>query len=577
MKRAVIYARYSTDLQSDKSVEDQIRLCKGHADRHAFQVVNEFYDRAKSGASMFGRPGLADLMLAAERGEFDVLVAEAPDRISRDIADLAHVHKQLEFRSIEINCVNGGQMSTVQIGMYGLVGQMQREEGAKKIKRGMVGVVRSGRNPGGKAYGYRPVQGHPGKLEVVEEEAAVIRRIFELYASGVSPRTIAGLLNKEGVPAPRGERWNASTINGNGQRGNGILRNPIYAGRIVWNRVRMVKDPSTGKRVSRVNDAADLETIEAEHLRLVDDGLFDAVQQRKAETASARTKAPRSKRILSGLLRCGVCGGGMTMLGSDRAGRRIQCASYRESGVCTNKRRYYLERIEALVLNRLRAQFAETSIIDAYVTAYQEEQKKARSSALRNRANASRLLAEATDEITSTIRMMAKGLIDEEEGTAILAPLRKTRDEQKAILDTIEEPTNVIELQPKAVKRFRENIESLANILASNSEDPAPELVAPFRQLVAAVVLNPSRDGHAYEVNIKGYLASLIDPDLSAIKMVAEVRSGLYRRLDSPALIDLGTWQYELRRAIADYLAPTPPAPANSEMDGGGIEAGAGY
>lgn len=65
MKRAVIYARYSTDLQNDKSVEDQIRLCKGHADRLGVEVTNEDYDRAKSGASMFGRPGLADLMQAA--------------------------------------------------------------------------------------------------------------------------------------------------------------------------------------------------------------------------------------------------------------------------------------------------------------------------------------------------------------------------------------------------------------------------------------------------------------------------------------------------------------------------------
>ncbi|WQO65027.1 recombinase family protein [Sinorhizobium medicae] len=137
MKRAVIYARYSTDLQNDQSVEDQIRLCKAHAERLGLNVVGELFDRAKSGASMFGRPGLARLMQKADADEFDVLVAEHPDRISRDIADLAHIHKTLRFRRIEINCVNGGAMDTVQIGMYGVVGQMQREEGAKKVKRGM--------------------------------------------------------------------------------------------------------------------------------------------------------------------------------------------------------------------------------------------------------------------------------------------------------------------------------------------------------------------------------------------------------------------------------------------------------
>ncbi len=522
MKRAVIYARYSTDLQNDKSVEDQIRLCKGHADRHGFEVVNEFYDRAKSGASMFGRPGLADLMQAAERGEFDVLISEAPDRVSRDIADLAHVHKQLTFRGVEMNCVNGGQMSTVQIGMYGLVGQMQREEGAKKVKRGMVGVIRSGRNAGGKAYGYRPVLGKPGELEIVEEEASIIRRIFELYASGVSPRSIAGILNGENIPAPRGKQWNASTINGNGQRGHGILRNVIYSGRIVWNRVRMVKDPSTGKRVSRSNDASELETVDAPHLRIVPYDLFDAVQARKQETTTMGSKAPRSKRILSGLLRCGACGAGMTMVGADRGGHRIQCSNHRESGVCQNKRRYYLERIEALVLGRLRSQFADTSIIEAYVAAYQEEQKRIRSTALRDRANATRLLEEAKAEISGVISMMAKKLIGEDEGVALLTPLRRRRDEQQAILDGVEEPPNVIELQPKAVRRFRENIESLAQIVAEKDGEPSPELVGPFRQLVAAVVVQPTENGQAYEVGIKGYLSSLVNTELSVIKMVAE-------------------------------------------------------
>lgn len=499
MKRAVIYARYSTDLQNDKSVEDQIALCQSYAGRQGFSVVGEYSDRAKSGASMFGRPGLASLMLAAEQGAFDVLLSEAPDRLSRDIADLAHIHKVLRFRAIEMHCVNGGVMDTVQIGMHGVIGQMQREEGAKKVKRGMTGVVRSGRNAGGKAYGYQPVPGRLGELEIVEEEAATIRRVFDLYAAGVSPRSIAGILNDDGIPAPRGKQWNASTINGSSQRGNGILRNPIYAGRIVWNRVHMVKDPSTGRRISRANDQDQIETVDAPHLRIVPQDLFDAVQSRKKETTRAGSKAPRSKRILSGLLRCGACGGGMVSVGPDRAGMRIQCSTFRESGSCGNKRRYYLERIETQVMDSLRRQFADTSIIEAYVGAYQEEQKRLRSTALRDRANAASAMQKAKDEITEIIRKMSKGLVEDDETVALLTPLRQERDRNKAILESVEEPMNIIELQPKAVKRFRENIESLAQIAAEKNGEPPPELIRPFRQLVAAVVVQPSEPGQPYE------------------------------------------------------------------------------
>ncbi|PST20096.1 recombinase family protein [Rhizobium sp. JAB6] len=522
MKRAALYGRYSTDLQNDRSVEDQFRLCHEYSARLDAAVVKQFSDRAKSGASMFGRQGLADLMTAAERGEFDILVTEHADRVSRDISDLGHIHKVLKFRGIEMHCVNGGLMDTVQIGMYGLVGQMQREEGARKVKRGMIGVVRSGRNAGGKAYGYRPVVGKPGELEIVEDEASTVRRIFEMYAAGISPRTIAGILNREAVPAPRGRQWNASTINGSNQRNNGILRNSIYAGKIMWNRTHMVKDPTSGKRLSRANDHEQIETIDAPHLRIIDEDIFEAVQGRKVAAAKVGPKAPRSKRLLSGLLRCGACGGGMVMIGPDRNGHRIQCSDHRESGVCHNTRRYYLGRIEALVMNRLRSIFSDTKYIESYIQAYQEEQKKLRSSALRDRASATRLLEEAKAEITKIISMMAKELIGEEEGVALLTPLREQRDAQKAILESIEEPTNVIELQPKAVTRFRENIESLAQIVAKEGAEPSPELIGPFREIVAAVVVHQTDPGQPYDIGLKGRLASLVSPELSVIKVVAE-------------------------------------------------------
>lgn len=521
MKRAAIYARYSTDLQNERSVEDQITLCRAHADRIGVTVAEEFSDRAKSGASMFGRPGLAQLMLAAERGEFSVLIAESPDRISRDIADLAHVHKTLKFREVTINCVNGGVMDTVQVGMYGVIGQMQREEGAKKTKRGMIGVVRSGRNAGGKCYGYQAIAGQPGELEIVGKEAEVIRRIFKLYAGGVSPRAIAGMLNEEEVPAPRGPKWNASTINGNATRGCGIIRNPLYNGKRVWNRVRMVKDPSTGKRLSRPNDEADLEVTDAEHLRIVPASLFDAVQDRKEVVRKEHTKGPRSKRLLSGLLRCGACGGGMSLAGPDKGGSRIQCSTNRESGTCSNKSRFYIERIEEMVVDFLRRDFADLSVLEAYVATYQEELKRTRHDKFRKRATAQKALDEAKAEITKVIQMMIKDLVTEEEGTAMLAPLRADRDRNQAILDSVEEPENVIELQPKAVRRFRENVESLAKILQGGGE-VLPEVSMPFRQIVAAVVVEPRAAYEPYRIGIKGFMSGLIGGDEhSVIRLVA--------------------------------------------------------
>ena len=84
-------------------------------------------------------------------------------------------------------------------------------------------------------------------------EAEVIRRIFRDYAAGVSPKALAKRLNAERCSGPGGTPWNPSTIHGNPARGTGILNNELYVGRLVWNRLRYVKDPDTGKRVSRPN------------------------------------------------------------------------------------------------------------------------------------------------------------------------------------------------------------------------------------------------------------------------------------------------------------------------------------
>lgn len=500
MKRAAVYARYSTDLQNDKSVEDQIRLCENHAERIGAQIVKTYHDRAKSGASMFGPPGLAAFMQDADKGQFEIIISESPDRISRDIADLAHIHKTLKFLSIEMNCVNGGIMDTMQIGMYG--------------------VVRSGRSAGGKAYGYEPVPGKPGELRIVEAEAQVIRRIFKQYVSGVSVRMMAGALNDEGVPPPRGEKWNASTINGNGARGNGILRNPIYDGRIIWNRVRVVKDPSTGRRVSRVNDASEHETMDAPHLRIVDEELFQAAQLRK-ERKDYTLPLVRNRRILSGLLRCGSCGGGMAVVGADRSGPRVMCSTHRESSTCDNNARYYIEKVEQKVLSTLRMQFADMEMVKAYVDAYEEESRRVSSDLKRNRAAMERQLADAKQAITRIVEKVAKGIIEDDDAAAILPGLRETRDKLAADLVRAETPSNVIEIFPLAVRRFKDNIEKLTHILATAGEIPDTDSMLIFRQLIASVIIEPRKPGEDYVLEIKGYLSSLTQPDLSAVPVVA--------------------------------------------------------
>jgi site-specific DNA recombinase len=273
--RAVIYARYSSDLQRDASIEDQIRLCRGQIDKAGWRYLHAYTDRASSGASTL-RPAYQALLEGARRGEFDIVVAEALDRLSRDQEDVAGLLKRLRFAGVRLLTVTEGEIGELHVGLKGTMNALFLKDLADKTRRGLEGRVREGRSGGGLCFGYDVVRELDGRGEPIhggrrinEPEAAIVRRIFAEFAGGKSPRRIAVDLNRDRVPGPRGGEWDASTINGNASRGTGILNNELYVGRLVWNRLRYVKDPTTGKRISRLNEPDRWIVQEVPELRIV--------------------------------------------------------------------------------------------------------------------------------------------------------------------------------------------------------------------------------------------------------------------------------------------------------------------
>ena len=284
--RAAIYVRYSSDNQRDASIEDQIRLCRDRLERDDAELVQTYSDRAISGATML-RPGLQGLLEEAMAGKFEVVYAEALDRISRDQADVATVYKRLSFVGIQIVTLAEGEISELHVGLKGTMNALFLKDLAQKTRRGLEGRVRQGRSGGGLCYGYDVVRevdaaGNPvaGGRRINTPEAKIVCRIFELYAAGQSPRAIAKTLNGDGLPGPRGRPWGDTAIRGHHTRRTGILHNELYIGRLVWNKQRYIKDPATGKRVARVNPEAEWIVQNVPELRIVDDGLWTQVQQR---------------------------------------------------------------------------------------------------------------------------------------------------------------------------------------------------------------------------------------------------------------------------------------------------------
>ncbi|PPQ35546.1 recombinase family protein [Rhodoblastus acidophilus] len=507
-RRAAIYARFSTDFQSDQSVEDQFAICRALAHREGFSIVQTYSDRAKSGASILGRDGVQALIEDAKAAKFDVLIVEALDRLSRDMADLALIFRDFQFRGIEIRAVHDGVADTVTIGLRGLVGQLFREDGAKKVRRGMAGVIRDGRYAGGRAYGYAPTPGEPGKLRIVEEEAQIVRRIFAEYAEGRAPRDIAAGLNRDNIAPPRGAAWNASTINGNRERGHGIIQNPIYGGEIVWNRVRMVKDPSTGKRISRPNPESEWQRAPAPHLQIIDPDTRAAAIARKGAHAPA-PRGPRryTRSILSGLLKCGRCGSGMVKHDNSAGRPRIRCSRVAESGCCDNKRRYYLDAIEQGVIAELRAQLDQPELLAEFIQTYHEERRRLAGTAARGRIDKEKRLADIRRQLVRIADMLAEGAAAFDVMRGKMEQLDQERRELEAALAAQAESESVVTLHPQAVARFRQMLEALATEMSAEN----PLAHAAFRELVERIIVHPTPTGQEQRVEIVGRLAALLD------------------------------------------------------------------
>jgi site-specific DNA recombinase len=507
--KAIVYARFSTERQSERSIEDQVEVCRRYIAEHGWTFVRSYEDRAISGASAV-RPGFQAMLTDADRRLFDMVVVEAIDRLGRRLSDVAAVHERLEFRGIGLHAVNLGAVTTMHVGLLGTMAQLYLSDLKDKTRRGQLGRVLQGRAAGGRAYGYRAVEGDTGRRRIDEAEATVIRRIFAMFADGRSPRAIARQLNANGVPGPDGRPWQDTTIRGQLERGTGLLNNELYVGRLVWNRCSYVKDPRSGRRLARPNPPEVWERVEVPELRIVDEPLWKAVKGRQAALSfevqrdpagSALNRAHRRRFLLSGLLVCGNCGCGYTIMAKDRYG----CATHRNKGTCGNDRTVSRPEIESRVLDGLKHRLLAPELFEAFAKVYQEECNRLAREAISANAMLDGRRVAIERKIAAMIRAIEDGLY-EPSMKARMAQLEAEKAQVTAELATMSAPAPVA-LHPNLPVLYRRKVEELERLLA----DPelGPEAMAAIRGLIARIVLRP-RAGGGVEAILEGDLARIL-------------------------------------------------------------------
>lgn len=475
--RAAIYARMSTDKQSAASPEDQIARCRAFASREGWEVVLVLSDAGVSGASRHNRPGLLSLMDAID--SWDVLLVWDGSRIARDSEDLGWVRKRLRFhgrRGIEV--ASGMDLENVGSKVMGVLAEEYLVKLREDTRRGLQGRAERQLATGAPPYGYRTEEALGGGRRVVidEAEAAVVRRMFELYLGGEGLRSLASRFNVERIQAPRpraqGSRprsWSPSAM-------RSMLLNPHYRGTITWNRSEWRKDPDSGirKRIERPRN--EWVTRHDEALRIIPDDVFERVgatmAQRGAEcresTRAGARRGGRARYLLAGVLACGECGGSFHVV---HGGRGYGCSWRVDRGpmVCDFRTTIDRAELEGRLLGAIRERILTPERV-AYVLERAVARVRARlvgegPTGERDRAR----LVEIDRALEQLVRQVAR--LGEVEGFD--ETVTALRSERAAITRRLAAPTAVPDLSPAEIRdaaerglyRFRESLNAAPEIV----------------------------------------------------------------------------------------------------------------
>jgi DNA invertase Pin-like site-specific DNA recombinase len=511
-KKVAIYARYSSDMQSEASIEDQVRLAELHCKRQGLTVIKTYSDAAVSGASMM-RSGIQQLMQDATQGKFDLVVTEALDRLSRDQADIAAIYKRLQFAGVGIFTLSEGEINTMHIGLKGTMNQLFLKDLADKTRRGLRGRIEKGKSGGGLCYGYTVVKQYDANGEAIRgdrvihpEQAAIVQRIFKDYAEGKSPKAIAHQLNKEGVTAPSGKSWGQSTINGNRERGNGILNNELYIGLLTWNRQRYIKNPDTGTRVSRMNPESEWIRKDVPELRILDQELWDKVKEKQGAIRKQNQQADhvqaRPKYLFSYLLKCGCCGGGFSKISKSTYG----CSNARNKGTCSNRLGMNQDVLEQAILTSLKNHLMDSELCkvfcDEYTRHLNEVSRHRHQIMAKYRAEYAKLL-QVKERI---IKAVTEGW-DTPDMKAELENNYKRRQELETLIEQKEDTAPVM-LHPSMAEYYRQEVGQLISSL--NQPETRSEAAQLLRKLIDKILLTPNDTGDALRVDLHGDLAGIL-------------------------------------------------------------------
>jgi len=514
-QRVAIYARFSSSLQREASIDDQVRRCRDFIVANGGVVDPNliFSDAAVSGSSLV-RPAFERMIALVDRkpAGVDAIVAEDLSRITRDFADAANIFQRLRYLQIPLIGIADGvdtssRNAKLTFTVKSLVADLYIDELRDRTLRGLEGRALAGYSTGGLPLGYRSapvldafdrVIGH--RIEIDPEGAAIVRRVFDEYLAGRSLEAIARLFNEENVPPPRARTrhrrkgWVASTV-------REMVRNESYVGIWRYKQQQWVKVPGTNTRRPRKRDAAEVIVREYPERRIIPAEIWSATKKRIAEVRACYVPSDRAKHavssgkqnnyVLSGLLKCGRCGAPMTIHAGTSA-RYYRCSDAKKRGTCSNRLALREDVAKRRLLDALGERFRSPASLTYLRKKLAQRLGEISREATGELAERKARLARTEERIGGLVTFITQGDQSEYVRKALVDLEAQAKTEKAAIAELLAQATKPIEL-PSADAVIAKSFD-LERII---EKDPLRGREALKRLFAGGVIaVHPQPEGH---------------------------------------------------------------------------------
>lgn len=529
---AAVYARKSTDQGSvadeAKSVTRQVDHAQQYAVRKGWTVdpASVFVDDGISGAEFANRPGFMQLMAAVKpRPVFQVLIMSETSRLGREAWETGYALKQLLSAGVRVffyledrECSFDHPMDKLQFSMVQAFDEMERARASQRSTDTAIRKARAGHVTGGRVFGYENVEvvdaaGRRSHVDrrINEHEAAAVRLVFELAATGMGQLRIARELNDRAVRAPRAQQarpaaWAQSSV-------RAVLFRELYRGEIVWNRTKKRDRWGQARQIGRPE--SDWLRVPAPNLRIVPEELWEGAHAKitlaraayRDATKGLRGGRPRieSKYLLPGLARCAICNGGLFVSsgnhGSGQRRRRVLsygCTTHHLKGrtVCANSLRAPVEAIDAAVLGAIDEILTPDLIVDVLKRVRELREPTANAAEI-HRGKVARELAEAE----ARVEKFAEAIGLTGNVPAVARRLQEADERRQALATALQA---IGERLPPTLTDWS-RVEADARRLLGSWRELLTRQVAQGRQLLRILLPEPIRFTPFNEAGRRGY------------------------------------------------------------------------